>query len=627
MKSLSIQNASTRVVARLAFLCVCTAVVSTAHAQNSMAGTTILADSTSGFRYAQDEVRLVGIPWGVDQTEPLQDFFNLHAGKTIIIDEGTYRSDSIQVPNSTKIVAKHGAKLVAVDHASWGAFITMNRDSHLEGFLIDCSAKTTAIDTQDACIRMFDSADSAHVINNTLIGSRLHGIFMRDVEDAVIEKNIIYIGNGTKGIFCSSDCNYNHLSWNTIQTTATMAQDGIQIHGTDGGGGTYSSYNVIEHNRLRYLHDAGGGGPTIAIEVWSGANDSSFGNIVQHNLIWSSGGIYGISMQGQFEYLVDNNMLYVNTMDDNQYIIGLECADCNNGTFSNNFVERVSEGIGLAINANNQTRYPSNNIFEGNIIQDVNVQTATSYAIKINAGRNNLFDKNFTRDGGNPHIWIQGGVGASNRRVANVTIENHRFVIRDSTNQRAIDITAMGHDSLNIVIRNSWAGPDTLGAGTSALRAGNIKGSQFVTLENNVWDSRLPTGAPTTATGASLLLGDGTNVSNILIKGDQFLNRPSGIGIQDTDTDTGVGSRIVDAEFYNVGTPLSVTTADVYRYYDGTAFRTNRGLIATLMQITPQSAAPGSPTQGDLYVDSDSGELCFYTGSVWVGLVAGGACM
>ena len=48
--------------------------------------------------------------------------------------------------------------------------------------------------------------------------------------------------------------------------------------------------------------------------------------------------------------------------------------------------------------------------------------------------------------------------------------------------------------------------------------------------------------------------------------------------------------------------------------------------IDDLMRIQPRSTAPSSPALGDVYVDSDTNELCFYNGTVWVGLVAAGAC-
>jgi hypothetical protein len=49
--------------------------------------------------------------------------------------------------------------------------------------------------------------------------------------------------------------------------------------------------------------------------------------------------------------------------------------------------------------------------------------------------------------------------------------------------------------------------------------------------------------------------------------------------------------------------------------------------ISEAMRIQPQSSSPSSPALGDLYVDSDTNELCFYDGSSWTGLKAGAACL
>lgn len=47
--------------------------------------------------------------------------------------------------------------------------------------------------------------------------------------------------------------------------------------------------------------------------------------------------------------------------------------------------------------------------------------------------------------------------------------------------------------------------------------------------------------------------------------------------------------------------------------------------IDSILRLTPRSSAP-TGNLGDIYVDSDSNELCFYDGSSWTGLKAGGAC-
>jgi len=48
--------------------------------------------------------------------------------------------------------------------------------------------------------------------------------------------------------------------------------------------------------------------------------------------------------------------------------------------------------------------------------------------------------------------------------------------------------------------------------------------------------------------------------------------------------------------------------------------------ISDVMRLEPRGTAPGSPTIGDIYVDSDTNELCFFDGSAWTGLKAGGTC-
>ncbi|MCE2928738.1 MAG: hypothetical protein LW817_03810 [Candidatus Caenarcaniphilales bacterium] len=48
--------------------------------------------------------------------------------------------------------------------------------------------------------------------------------------------------------------------------------------------------------------------------------------------------------------------------------------------------------------------------------------------------------------------------------------------------------------------------------------------------------------------------------------------------------------------------------------------------ISNLAHLNPQLNPPGIATMGDLYVDSDTGELCFYDGVSWTGIKAGGAC-
>jgi len=48
--------------------------------------------------------------------------------------------------------------------------------------------------------------------------------------------------------------------------------------------------------------------------------------------------------------------------------------------------------------------------------------------------------------------------------------------------------------------------------------------------------------------------------------------------------------------------------------------------VKDTMKIEGRASAPSSPALGDIYVDSDSNELCFYDGSSWTGLKAAGTC-
>ena len=48
--------------------------------------------------------------------------------------------------------------------------------------------------------------------------------------------------------------------------------------------------------------------------------------------------------------------------------------------------------------------------------------------------------------------------------------------------------------------------------------------------------------------------------------------------------------------------------------------------ISDTMRLQSRSTAPTSPVIGDIYVDSDSSELCFYDGTSWTGLKSGGVC-
>lgn len=48
--------------------------------------------------------------------------------------------------------------------------------------------------------------------------------------------------------------------------------------------------------------------------------------------------------------------------------------------------------------------------------------------------------------------------------------------------------------------------------------------------------------------------------------------------------------------------------------------------IGQVLKITPMATAPPSPSEGWIYADSSTNELCYYDGSSWTGLKAGGVC-
>ena len=49
--------------------------------------------------------------------------------------------------------------------------------------------------------------------------------------------------------------------------------------------------------------------------------------------------------------------------------------------------------------------------------------------------------------------------------------------------------------------------------------------------------------------------------------------------------------------------------------------------IKDTMRLEPRNSPPSSPKLGDLYVDSNTKELCFYNGNNWIGLTANELCV
>lgn len=52
----------------------------------------------------------------------------------------------------------------------------------------------------------------------------------------------------------------------------------------------------------------------------------------------------------------------------------------------------------------------------------------------------------------------------------------------------------------------------------------------------------------------------------------------------------------------------------------------NGVMLRDTLYLLPKATPPSNPGKGFLYVDSDTNELCFYDGTSWTGLKAGGTC-
>ncbi len=48
--------------------------------------------------------------------------------------------------------------------------------------------------------------------------------------------------------------------------------------------------------------------------------------------------------------------------------------------------------------------------------------------------------------------------------------------------------------------------------------------------------------------------------------------------------------------------------------------------INDVLRLEPRAAAPSAAALGDIYVDNDTNEFCFYNGTAWKGIANGGAC-
>jgi len=97
--------------------------------------------------------------------------------------------------------------------------------------------------------------------------------------------------------------------------------------------------------------------------------------------------------------------------------------------------------------------------------------------------------------------------------------------------------------------------------------------------------------------------------------------------ILDTGDDIQIGSSVLSNDIKlrsssgNLVTVLTTGNVGI-----GTTTPVRNVHIKDTMRLEPRSSAPTSASLGDLYVDSDSFELCMYNSTAWVGLSNGGTC-
>jgi len=126
-------------------------------------------------------------------------------------------------------------------------------------------------------------------------------------------------------------------------------------------------------------------------------------------------------------------------------------------------------------------------------------------------------------------------------------------------------------------------------------------------------------------------VSNNSGILNFNVGGGFIFSPDAGIKVQK-------GSGVDYAKFYSTSGGFSLGTgyAGITAPTNGAILEGRLGVgisaparklhISEAMRLEPQSSPPASPVLGDLYVDSDSNELCFFNGTVWTGMVAGGAC-
>lgn len=130
------------------------------------------------------------------------------------------------------------------------------------------------------------------------------------------------------------------------------------------------------------------------------------------------------------------------------------------------------------------------------------------------------------------------------------------------------------------------------------------------------------------------VLGENINLtgsSSLGLGNNQKIRGQLSVGIGNSLEIDGNNSVVIGLNFSDLSSNKIVTQSNVFVVLGGKAGIGTPSPARTLhindtMRIEPRSSAPSSPSLGDLYVDSDSSELCFYNGSGWIGLAGGGAC-
>ncbi len=185
------------------------------------------------------------------------------------------------------------------------------------------------------------------------------------------------------------------------------------------------------------------------------------------------------------------------------------------------------------------------------------------------------------------------------------------------TGTGAMTITPGAGTNLNVSLSTTGdfaVNTDQLYVDTSAVKIGinqsspatalDVTGTINATAQINGVTANFTTGNITTVKATTI---NGANLDGNFTNGSILFSNTSGVLIEDQSS----------LYWDNVNKRLGV----------GTNIPQRTVHISDLMRLEPRSAAPSSPSLGDIYVDSDTNELCFFDGSSWVGLVAAGACI